>query len=272
MMLTTFPEIRNSLFEICALVQTLSDDDILNGDNERIGCSYSKLDQLAAMKTTENTIIEILRSDELKTVLPDISRLRNLYGLRLEIEQTKALLASPDPWSEIKGFTFYQNYQKLAEMEHKAAGLEAGNRIVFLGSGPLPLSLIILCSTYDLQGIGIEREKSSADLSRRLIHHLGMANKLSILDGDHFSLPIEQQCNLIMVAAMALPKQDIFNHLAATLSKDSLISYRLYEKGLRKILNLDEPFELPPEFKLHCSIRPAPPVNNTVVVVRHSIC
>ena len=75
---------------------------------------------------------------------------------------------------------------------------------------------------------------------------------------------------LLMVAAMARPKEEIFLHLAQSLPGGSLVSFRLYEKGLRRLLDRegDADFILPTEFNNYCRIRPQPPVNNTVVVVR----
>ncbi len=268
MMTSDFNEIRSELLDIHEVVGSLGDNDILNGYVEGLQEAFSRLDTLAAMKVDEETVYEILEADELQPVLSAISRLRNIYGLRLEIEQAKALLASHDPWSEIRGFTFYNNYLELASMEQRGANLMSGDSIIFLGSGPLPLSLIIMCSRYNLKGMGIERDASYAELARRLIDHLDMSHQISIVQGDHFSLPRELRCNLLMVAAMARPKQEIFNQLAAILPEGSLVSYRLYEKGLRRILDMEEPFILPSRFVSHCRIRPLPPVNNTVVVIR----
>ena len=44
-----------------------------------------------------------------------------------------------------------------------------------------------------------------------------------------------------------------------------MFSYRIYEKGLRRLLNNRSMFELPPEFTEHIKVRPEPPVNNTCV-------
>jgi len=262
------PEIR-TLFAIYEKIRAIGDEEILHGDSGVIEPAYRGLDELCAREIDEDMAARLLALPELQTILPSISRLRNLYGLRLEIEQAERLLAAPDPWAVIEGFTFYENYCQLAAMEQRGAGLAAGDSIVFLGCGPLPLSLIMLCSTYRLSGIGIERQRPLADLARRLVNHLGMDNRLRIMDGDHFSLPVETNSKLTMVAAMARPKGEIFAHLAGSLPEGSLVSYRLYERGWRRVLDLEEPFEMPEEFTIHSRLRPRPPVNNTIVVMRH---
>ena len=172
--------------------------------------------------------------------------------------------------TEHEKFTFYKNYLQLAAMEKQGAGLNPKDRIIFLGSGPFPLSLILLCSLYDLKGLGIEQEASSVELSRQIVLHLGLEDQIQIMCGNHFSLPLqEEEAQLLMVAAMARPKKEIFAHLAQILPVGSLVSFRLYEKGLRKILDREEDeFILPREFSEYQRILPQPPVNNTVVVVK----
>lgn len=263
-----YADIAAALTSISEAVGSLSDADILEGETAVLEPLFRQLDTLAAQEVETEIVEQLLHSPKLVPVLPEISRLRNLYNLRLEIEQAQALLAAPDPWAIIQGFTFYPNYLQLAAMEQQGADLQSGDKIIFLGSGPFPLSLILLCSRYDLSGIGIEREASSAQLSRQLLHHLGMEERISIVAGDHFSLPLSGKSKLLMVAAMARPKQEIFNHLAKILPADSLVSFRLYEKGLRRILDNEEDFLLPDAFSSHCRISPQPPVNNTVVMVR----
>lgn len=265
----TLAEIRGELLNIYFDIHTLSDEDILHGQDAGLKPCFSKLDRLASQKVTSEILEKILKSSELTPVLPTISRLRNIYGLRLEIEQAHALLASPDPWAKLRGFTFYTNYLQLAAMEQQGAGLKSDDQIIFLGSGPLPLSLILLCSQYNLKGIGIERETSSVVLSRQVVKHLGLKHRITIISGDHFSLPLKEKTQLLMVAAMARPKKEIFRHLAQILLVGSLVSFRLYEKGLRRLLDREEKnFILPREFSAYRRIRPQPPVNNTVVVVR----
>jgi hypothetical protein len=265
----TLAEIRGALLNIYFDLHTLNDEDILHGQDASLRPCFSRLDRLAALEVKPEVLEKIVKSSELTPVLSLISRLRNIYGLRLEIEQAHALLASPDPWAKLREFTFYTNYLQLAAMEHQGAGLKPKNRIIFLGSGPLPLSLILLCSQYGLKGIGIERETSSVELSRQVVEHLGLEHQISIMRGDHFSLPLKEETQLLMVAAMARPKAEIFQHLTKILPTGSLVSYRLYEKGLRRLLDQEEEaFVPPPEFSAYCRMRPQPPVNNTVVVVK----
>ena len=59
----------------------------------------------------------------------------------------------------------------------------------------------------------------------------------------------------------------IFDHLAEMLPAGTKVSYRIYEKGLRRLLDTFSRYVLPEPFEEYLRISPEPPVNNTVVVL-----
>ena len=137
--------------------------------------------------------------------------------------------------------------------------------VAFLGSGPLPLTLICLARQYGVKGIGIEQDEGIAALSKEVIKMLGLERRIQVMRGNHFTLPLEEPSKLIMVGADAMPKKEIFAHLAKILPPGRMISYRIYEKGLRRLFDEASIFTLPDEFRECGRIRPEPPVNNTCV-------
>ncbi len=74
-----------------------------------------------------------------------------------------------------------------------------------------------------------------------------------------------------MVAAAAQPKTEVFAHLANVVPSGAKLSYRLYEKGLRRLLETPELVTLPEMFEESLRIRPKPPVNNTVVFMTKAV-
>lgn len=73
-----------------------------------------------------------------------------------------------------------------------------------------------------------------------------------------------------MVAAQAEPKKEVFEQLAKVLPKGSNVSYRLYEKGLRRVLDGSSIFDLPSGFEEYLRVQPEPPVNNKSVFLKRS--
>lgn len=257
--------IKKQLWDIHIAIRDLTDDEVLNGREGAFRQHFERLQHLIAMDIDDQAADELLCDPELRSATKRISHLKTLNGLRMEIEGAQSIITGPDPWALIRRFPFYPNYQKLARMEYEGAHLKPGDRVVFLGSGPLPLSLICLCKQYGLKGIGIEKVPEYVELSGKLLQNLELTGHIHIVQGDHFKLPVQQTCGLIMVAADACPKDEIFAHLAKALSKGTKLSYRIYEKGLRRLMD-DQPVSgLPPEFKEYRRIRPEPPVNNTSV-------
>jgi hypothetical protein len=260
-----FESIKNEILDIYAAIRDLTEDEILNGSEDIFHSHFERLQHLIARKVDDHLADELLCDRQLRPVTKRISRLKTLNGLRMEIKYARSIIADSDPWIAVHGFIYYPNYLRLADMEYRGAELKPGDRVVFLGSGPLPLSLICLCKQYGVQGMGIEQVPEYAKLSQKLIGVLELTEHIQIVRGNHFSLPPKEKCSLVMVAVDAGPKDEIFTHLAKTLPKGIRVSYRIYEKGLRRLMDNQATLDLPPEFSEYLRIRPEPPVNNTSV-------
>jgi hypothetical protein len=257
--------IVEELGRIYTVSRDLNDQEIRHSNSNHLKTYFQRLDYLAALEVDDELVREIVRKFGYNSALEAIVRFRNLYSLRLEIEMAQSLRGSRDPWAVLKNFTHFSNYLQLARTEYQGSGLKAGDKVLFLGSGPLPLSLIVLCHQYGLKGIGIEQEPGRAELSKKVLAKLGLSDQIEIIKGNHFKLPLKTECALIMVAAAAEPKKEIIDLLAAVLPAGTKVSYRIYEKGLRRLLETSSFPELPEPFKEYLRIRPEPPVNNTVV-------
>ena len=255
----------SELRQIPALIKGIGEEEVLESSSVELRVAFKRLDELAALELDEESTDRIIKSPELEPLLISISNFRFFYNLKLEIEKANSILESQDPWKTLKNFTFYPNYLQLARTEYIGSNLKTGDCIVFLGSGPLPLSLIMLCHEHGVQGIGIEQDGQRASISREVVSQLKLSEKIRIIEGNHICLPLEDRCELYMIAAQAEPKKEIFDHLAKVLPKGSKVSYRLYRKGLRRILDGGIFFELPAEFEEYLRVQPEPPVNNTVV-------
>jgi hypothetical protein len=258
-----FESIKNEFLDIYAAICNLTDDEILNGPEDMFRSHFERLQILIAKDVDDHLAKELLCDREFRWITKRISRLKTLNGLRMEIRFAQSIIAAPDPWTVLRDFVYYPNYLRLADMECRGADLKPGDRVVFLGSGPLPLSLICLCKQYGVEGMGIEQVPEYATLSQQLIQALELTGYIQIVQGNHFSLPLDKECMLVMVAADASPKDEIFTHLAKTLPNGARVSYRIYEKGLRRLMDDGAALDLPHEFKEYLRIRPEPPVNNT---------
>jgi hypothetical protein len=260
-------EIKQQLLSIFDNCRELTGSRIIDDDKDVFLPHTETLNQLATLDVDDRQVDTLMADSSLKPAIEKIARLKQIHGLRLERQRARAIIDSDTPWDVLKGFIYYPNYLGLAEMESRGADLKAGDRVVFLGSGPVPLSLIALVKRCGIQGVGIEKDPVNADLSRRVLEALALSGEIEIIPGDHFVLPLPSPCSLIMVGADAVPKEEIFTHLAGSLHSGMKLSYRIYEKGLRRLFDRDHVGGLPSELREYQRIRPQPPVNNTSVFV-----
>lgn len=263
------------LEEILALhrdIRVLSEEEILYGPLDRTGELFRKLDSLITMDIEEDSALKLLQKKELDPVFADLSRFRSLYTVRLETEHANEILESESPWATLEKFTFYGNYLKLVHTEYGGLGLFPGDRVAFLGSGPLPLTLIVFFRQHGVKSMGIEQDSSRANLSKKVLEKLGLSEAVTIINGNHFSLNGDgfalnpgAGIKALMIAAQAEPKKEILDHLLKVMPVGSRISCRIYEKGLMKLLNTNCLLDLPEGFEEHERVQPEPPVYNTVV-------
>ena len=226
---------------------------------------FQRLDYLIALDMDNRSTEAILSNSRFNSAFDAISTFRSEYTAELEVEQANSILKSRDPWKTLTNFRYLPNYIQLARTESCGAGLKPGNTVLFIGSGPLPLTLIVLCHQHGTRGIGIEQYPERAELSRRVLEKLGLLREIRIINGNHLTLPLEETPELIIVAAQAEPKNEIFDHLASVLPAGTKISYRTYEKGLRRMLDTFARYELPGRLREYMRVHPEPPANNTSV-------
>ncbi len=263
--------IKKEFMDIYNCVCKLTRDEILNSSNDYFLPFFEKLQYLLAEDVDDRTAEIMLFDSKFCRAVKHLAILKRINGLRMEITHAKSIITAHDAWKQIKQFPYYQNYLELASMEYNGANLEFKDRVIFLGSGPVPMSLICLYRQYGINGLGIEQVEDYADLSTQVIDSLGLSRHIQIIKGDHFSIPVEENLSLIMVGADARPKNEIFAHLAEKMPKGTKVSYRIYEKGLRRLIDDQPVINIPSEFEEYARVRPKPPVNNTSIFLIKNI-
>ncbi len=260
-----FTFVKNTFQQIYQAVEKLSDAEITDAAADPFRTHLDRLNQVAALDVDEDVLQRLVEDVELGQMIGRIAHVKRLHSTRLETSQARGIIDSVDPWKSLNNFFYYPNYLELARMECTGAKLNLGENIVFIGSGPLPLSLILLCRLYDVNAIGIEINPQFVSISRELIDRLGLVDRIRIIEGNHFSFPQDNKCKLVMIGAEALPKDEIFNHLANILPGNTIVSYRIFARGLRRLLDDQSRVIVPSVFREFMRVQPEPPVNNTVV-------
>lgn len=231
---------------------------------------YLLLDDLAHMDAGEDIAGLILDEPEIRCELPVIRDYYKTFFSIHEIHVARRLLNSGTPWETFESFPLYPRYEALVRSQMKAVRLKKGSRLAFIGSGPVPTSLILLSHLAGTRSIGLDTSKIAVETSRKVVQCLGLEKEIDILYGDETLLE-QLDWDVVLVAAMAEPKARIFRTLRRILHKKgkpkAQVIFRTYT-GMRTILY--EPVS-PADvegFKIVKLFLPTGRVNNTTVIAR----
>ncbi|RWR90123.1 nicotianamine synthase-like protein [Cinnamomum micranthum f. kanehirae] len=153
----------------------------------KIQASISNLESLRPSKPVNSLFTQLVKlctlpsSIDVQRLPADVQRMRESLirqcgqaeGL-LELEFSTHLTKLPHPMSHLNLFPYYTNYVKLASMEHQIlfeSGMMQPKRVAFVGSGPMPLTSIIM-ATHHMKSthfINYDVDESANILARQLI-------------------------------------------------------------------------------------------------------
>lgn len=208
----------------------------------------------------------ILDDEKMNEALKLIRKFYTKLGSRLETENALEILKSDDPWATLESFHFYNRYQGLLKNENQLVKFTPEQKVVFIGGGPLPLTLILLNKIFNARGVSIEILPEVAELSRQVIKKLGLESQIEVVEGDEASLK-DLDYTVVMVAALAEPKERVFANLWDIVDTVTPVIYRTYT-GMRAILYSPVTERATRGFHKEVMILPTGKVNNTSVLIR----
>ena len=208
----------------------------------------------------------ILDDEKMNRALKLIRKFYVYVGARLETENALKILESDNPTETLDSFHFYDRYIGLIENESQLAKFNQDKTFVFLGSGPLPLTLIMFNKIFGCKCIGIEQLEDVADLSRKVLKRLGLDRDIEIVVGDEKVIE-DLKYDILMVAALAEPKDRVFANIWEFVDDNIPVIYRTYT-GMRAILYSPVLEKDTRGFHKEVMILPTGNTNNTSVLIR----
>ena len=195
-----------------------------------------------------------LHDEKMNKALKLIRKFYVYVGARLETENAQKILESDNPTETLDSFHFYDRYIGLIENESQLAKFNEDKTFVFLGSGPLPLTLIMFNKVFGCKCIGIEQMENVAELSRKVLKRL----------------ELDEDIEILMVAALAEPKDRVFANIWEYVDEKTPIIYRTYT-GMRAILYAPVLDKDTRGFHKEVMVLPTGNTNNTSVLIRKII-
>jgi len=139
------------------------------GPGPRTDAAFTELVRLATTQAPVGTERQVLADPEIRALAPHLQRLCCEAEIELERSWAARIVASRDPGQELRDFPYYDNYRRLTRLEHHTvAGLTIirPRRVAFVGSGPLPLTSMLLAERHWVQVDNIDVDP---DATRRAL-------------------------------------------------------------------------------------------------------
>ena len=249
-------------------VDSLDDISSLNSvDLEEIKGLLDEIEVIAHDDTIDfDSAKHILDDEKMNKALKLIRKFYLYIGARLETNNAQEIINSDDPQAALDTFHFYERYEGLLTNESKLAHWHEDKTFVFVGSGPLPLTLILFRQKFGCKCIGIEIQDDVAELSREVIKKLGLDDGIEILVGDETLLK-DLDFDILMVAAFAEPKERVFANVWEIVDEKTPVLVRTYS-GMRAILYAPLTDTILRGFHKEVMLLPIGNSNNTSVLLR----
>ncbi|KAF7822523.1 nicotianamine synthase-like [Senna tora] len=145
-------------------LETQISENLLITQITQLHASISKLESLKPSKQVNSLFTQLVKlcilpsSIDIQALPQEVKNMResliNLCGQAeglMELEFSTFLAQIPKPLNNLTLFPYYGNYVKLANMEHrilKENGVVHPKKVAFVGSGPMPLTSIIMATHH----------------------------------------------------------------------------------------------------------------------------
>jgi len=261
-------EVRD-LYEALAAAPDLTPGPAID---EIFGCLVS----LAIDPVASRDAAAVLADPSVTAILPELRRLCAEGEFELERSWARHVVEHPDPCGELARFPYHQNYRDLTRLEHHTvAGLTATppQRVLFIGSGPLPLTSLLLADRHRCRVDNLDLAPEAARLGAALAHAVG-SRGMTFHAGDVLDDPADLDpgdYDLVYLAALAgldhEAKDRLLSHLGRRLRPGTLVLARSAHSLRGLLYPVLDPADLPGLDTL-AVVHPFTDVVNSVVVAR----
>jgi len=222
---TKTEKLTKGIFEICRyLTKNSSDNTIIN----------SKMLELEALilKKKLNLSEEkaILSYDGIKEALPLLQHFYEVFETNLEEEFVNDFLNGR---KDIRDYLLYNRFVDLITNEKNLAKISEKDCVLFIGSGPLPITAILLSKFTKCTVDCYDKNKQFANISVRVIETLSLSEKIKIYNGKGEELS-EKKYSVIIIALLAKPKDKILQNIWNETIKGTKVICRTSD-GIREV-------------------------------------
>lgn len=262
---TTLIDRIHSIYNVLASADSLK-------PSSQIDEAFTELVQLT-VRASAREAAAVLTDSEVVKIIPHLRAMCFEGEGHLELHWAKKIINDVHPAIALQAFPYYDNYLKLTQLEYRSLNL-AGNHsiksVLFVGSGPLPLTAILLAQQYGIVVDCIDNDTQVVEVSKQLISRLGLSKTVRITQGDAASYTQYGGYDAVFLAAMvgldAKTKQGIIAATGQQMKQGNLLVARTAH-GLRTLLYPPVDIDMIEGFDAQVVVQPLNEVVNSVIVL-----
>lgn len=144
---------------------------------------------------------------------------------------------------QLEEYNLYDRFQRLIDAEVKLANIKPSDRVLFIGSGPLPISAILIAQKTGAQVDCFDHSMEACETSRSVISKLGLSDQIRVIHqrAESVELPTVNSAgtygayDVVVLALLAQPKEQILHQLWRSLGPNPKVVLR-YSEGNRQLI------------------------------------
>lgn len=265
------------LYEQLAAAQSLE-------PSKRTDSLFSRLVEQCT-QADAGTAAAVLAEPEVVRLRPRLIELCSAGEYLLERSWARAAVAAENPRAELARFPYHANYERLTQLEVHAllgaverAGKEYEERrvrrVLFIGSGPLPLTSVLLAEVYGMKVDNVDSDPEAHGLGAELARAAGLSEELSFRLCDAAELEDLSGYDAVFLAALVgldeAGKQSIIERLRRRMRPGALLVIRTAHQMKSLLYPKVEPEDLS-GFEPQIVVQPLNEVINSVIVARKPV-
>jgi nicotianamine synthase len=235
---------------------------------------FAEVVELCISRQPEVVVERTLRDPRIVELRPYFCRLCADHIFREERAWSRRISTSPDPWAELLHCPNYCNYVQLCAVEiHSVVALtgRTPQRLLFAGSGPVPITSVLFVNGFQLQVDNLEIDQEAFDLGRHLVRQLDKAKTMGFIHSDLRDFTDFEVYDVVCLAALVglspAEKREITAHLSRHMRSDALLLVRSAH-GLRSLIYPPVAVEDLVGFVPQLVLRPYTTVMNSVLIAK----
>lgn len=225
----------SSVVEIRKYIESLRDLDFQ--DMSSVFAAGAKLEEL------------LLQVDSIQSefpIAPDSSSIRRTQNLYEQFETNLEISFANDVLrnnAQLEEYKLYERFQRLIDAEVRLANIQTSDRVLFVGSGPLPISAILIANKTGAQVDCFDRSVEACETSRMIISKFGYSDQIRIIHQSAENIEISPDISagtygvydVIVVALLAQPKEQILQQIWKSIDAETRVVIR-YSEGNRHLI------------------------------------